>query len=76
LKLDQYESKQALIVFKKLGFEITTTNEYMDYLYYRDIPDEIIVDKKQVISNQIINKSICNVGISDWIFDSLYENLS
>lgn len=76
MKLDQYESKQTLNVFNKLGFEIVTTNEYMDYLYHRDIPDEVIVDKKQLISNQIINKSISNVGIPDWIFDSLYENIS
>ncbi len=76
MRLDQYESKQTLIVFKKLGFETITTNEHMDYLYHRDILDEIIVDKKQLISNQIINRSIHNVGIPDWIFDSLYENLS
>ena len=76
MKRNEYTSKQTLHVFDLLGFEVIDTPvDVIVYLFHRNIPDEIIVDKISLISNTIINKQLENVGIPDWIFDSLYENL-
>lgn len=76
MKHNEYESKQTLIVFKTLGFEdIGVETPEITYLYHRDIPDEIIVDNTLKISYKVISKQLQNIGINDWIFDSLYKNL-
>ena len=76
MKRNEYESKQTLNVFQTLGFETFETgiNE-ITYLFHKDIPDEIIVDKIPLISNAILKKQLTNIGLPDWVFDSLYLNL-
>ena len=76
MKRNEYESKQTLNVFKTLGFEPFDTGvDAITYLFHRDIPDEIIVDKIPLISHTIIEKQLKNIGLPDWVFDSLYFNL-
>ena len=76
MKLDQYTSEQSLKVFQVLGFKIITENDFMMYMYHGDIMDEIIIDKKTEISNIVLDKSLSNIGLNDWVFDSLYNNLN
>lgn len=75
MKINQYNSEQVLKVFQVLGFETITENEFMSYLYHTDIMDEVIIDKKPKISNTVISKSLYNIKLNDWVFDSLYTNL-
>ena len=76
MKQNTYESNQVIIVFKKLGFEIfkTSVNEII-YFYHKDIQDEVFVDKIPLISNRVIQKQLENIGLTEWAFDSLYEQL-
>ena len=76
MKINQYNSQQTLKVFQTLGFKTIIENEFMNYLYHDGIMDEIIVDKKLLISNSVISKSLCNIKLDDWVFDSLYANLT
>lgn len=76
MKRNEYESKKILIVFDSIGFEVITIPvNTIVYLFHRSIPDEVIVDKIPLISNTVIKKQLENVGIPDWIFDSLYDML-
>lgn len=76
MKSNEYDSEQTLNVFKTLGFEIIPTSvDIIYYLFHKDIIDEVIVDKISSISHTIIEKQLENIGVPQWIFDSLYANI-
>ena len=76
MKFDSYSSKQTLLVFDKLGFKCILDNEYVNYLFHPGILEEVFVDKTHEIANEVISKSLCDIKLNEWIFDSLYENLN